>query len=60
MSNERYREIRAIVEELDALPDGAFIAVCEERGVSIEEICEYSEEHVKQTNATGIWGGKRD
>lgn len=59
MTNERYRQVRAIVEAFDELPDAAFIAACEEAGVSIEEICEYSDEHQRQTQTTGIWGGKR-
>lgn len=59
MTNERYRQVRAIVEALDELSDAAFIAACEKAGVSIAEICEYSDEHQRQTQATGIWGGRR-
>jgi hypothetical protein len=44
MKTSRFIEIKDLCEELDDLPDGAFMAVLAERGVSTDDLFEYSQE----------------
>jgi len=51
MTEKRYWQVKAIVEQLDDVPDGAFVALCAEHGVSVEDLVAYADETERRTSA---------
>jgi len=41
LSEDRCREIEMLCDTYDDLPDGAFLAVLEERGVTVEDLYQH-------------------
>ena len=48
VSEKMARKIEQIQDQYDDLPDGAYLAVCDENGVQPEDLMAYFDEHEKE------------